>query len=142
MTNCELKIIIEIEIGIFGPLLVVDLNRFKKRRPTRWLAMTVARPAPYSPSSPGSIGRSSILEADDGIEKPRRTGCPLGPLHARGMTAVSGGEHPGLVVIARSKATKQSSSSWYTEQKTTFSGDSSSSVASELFLLGLLCRAA
>jgi hypothetical protein len=32
MTNCELKIIIEIEIGIFGPLLVVDLNRFKKRR--------------------------------------------------------------------------------------------------------------
>jgi hypothetical protein len=33
MTNCELKIIIEIEIGIFGPLLVVDLTRFKKRRP-------------------------------------------------------------------------------------------------------------
>ena len=33
MTNCELKIIIEIEIGIFGPLLVVDLTRLKKRGP-------------------------------------------------------------------------------------------------------------
>jgi hypothetical protein len=33
MTNCELKIIIEIEIGIFGPLLVVGLTRLKKRRP-------------------------------------------------------------------------------------------------------------
>jgi hypothetical protein len=33
MTNCELKIIIEIEIGIFGPLLVVGLTRLKKRGP-------------------------------------------------------------------------------------------------------------
>ena len=33
MTSCELKIIIEIEIGIFSPLFVVGLTHLKKAPP-------------------------------------------------------------------------------------------------------------
>jgi hypothetical protein len=41
MTNCELKNIIEIEIGIFGLLLVVGLTRLKKRGPGQLVQFSI-----------------------------------------------------------------------------------------------------
>ncbi len=56
MTSCELKIIIEIEIGIFSPLFVVGLTHLKKAPPRS------ARPVPIQSEQLSCEKRQAIIK--------------------------------------------------------------------------------
>ena len=78
MTNCELKIIIEIEIGIFGPLLLVGLTGLKKRRPGQLVQFYSIRTAPVRKPTSDHQDRCLICMQDyacfDNLATSRSTG--------------------------------------------------------------------